>query len=165
MDTLPQDHDPLRYSYRLVPSDWKDADAWQFLGFMMHFHTQQCRCGARHSWTQTLRIFGHRTYIASRGHRYLPFADSTTGMPQNEPLSIVSLPDEPVLICHSCLGGYRKAGEDIIELRSAQDSQNWINALLTDAAREREARRKAQASPSKPAVPAASNDDILNIGV
>ena len=157
MDTI------TSHSYRLPPTDWKDADAWQFLGFVMHFHTQQCQCGARHSWTQTLRLFGHRNYIASRGHRYLPF-DSSTGMPQNEPLSLITLPDEHVVICHSCLGGYRAAGSDVIELRTARDQQNWINALLEDAAREREARRKAQSvQTTKSSVPAASTAELMNL--
>lgn len=150
------------HSHRLPPSDWRDGDAWQFLGFVMHFHTQQCRCGARHSWTQTLRLFGHRTYVASRGKRLVPFPDTTTGMPSNEPLALYSLPDEPVLICHACLGAYRAAGSDVIELRAAEDQNRWLNALLEDAHRERERARKASL-PSKAPEPSASADDLMNL--
>lgn len=157
---------PELSSYRLPPSDWRDGDSWEFLGFIMHFHTQQCRCGARHSWTQTLRLFGHKTYVASRGHRAIPFHGDSTGMPHNEPLALYTLPDEHVVICHKCLGGYQAAGSDVIELRAAADQSRWLDALLTDAAREREARRRQAASaakPDSPAKPAASLNDILSL--
>lgn len=162
--TLPDLAPPT--SYRLPPSDWQRPDEWEFLGFIMHFHTQQCKCGARHSWTQTFRLFGHRYYAASRGHRTTPFTGSTTGMPSNEPLALYTLPDEPILICHSCMDGYRAAGSDIIELRAASDQNRWLNALLEDAAREREARRKAQAptkAPTKEPTKSATTADLMSI--
>lgn len=149
------------HSYRLPPSDWQRPDEWQFLGFIMHFHTQQCRCGARHSWSQTFRLFGHRHYVASRGHRVLPFT-STTGMPANEPLAIYNLPEESIPICHHCMDAYRAAGSDVIELRAASDQNRWLNALLEDAARERETRRKAQTA-SKPEPKGATEADLLAI--
>lgn len=151
------------HSYRLPPASFPDADSWQFLGFVMHFRSQQCKCGARHSWTQTLRLFGHRTFVASKGRRLIPFPETTTGMPHDEPLALYTLPDEHVLICHSCLAAYRAAGSDVIELRAAADEQAWVNALLTDAAREREARRKTQATPASPPKPAATEADLLAI--
>jgi hypothetical protein len=147
-------------SYRLPPQDWRDADAFVFLGFVIHYHESHCACGAVDHWSKPLRIFGHRTLEASRARRFVPFESGW--MPNNEPLAIVSLPAESTCVCHHCVGKYATSADDVIHLRVASDERNWLYALMEDQRKTQRAARAAATSGGS-TKPCATDADILSM--
>ena len=143
-------------THRLPPDDWRDGSSYIFLGFVMHFHTSVCSCGARDSWSETLRVFGHRNYVATNARRYLPYRADT--LPRDEPVAVYDMPEKHTPICHRCINAVARPGEEIIHLRLASDERNWFAALMEDQRRAwRESVSAKRDTPTKPTV----TDDVL----
>lgn len=109
-----------------------------------------------------MRIFGHKSLVASNLLRYVPMLRQTSVMPQNEPMALIDRPMVETTICHHCIGRYNAVGAETIQLRADTDKRNWLHALMEEQRKQYRAAAAAQSAKGPPKI-VASDKELMSL--
>lgn len=118
---------------------------FHFVGYVVHHHTANCRCGSVNHWTTLYRVFA-ATNAKDIAKRLIPCND----LPEGTPVVAFEMPPISVPLCAYCL---KTRPDELVVL--ATDDRAWNQAIreviaqkqqsLGEAARERAKEKRVAA--------------------
>lgn len=152
---LPPEQQKLLAPWLSPPEDWRDASEYEFCGFIMHHHTDECvSCGAVTHWSETFRAYWRKS-----DHRTTRMRPMTYVMPQGAGITVFRVPERKIPICTHCLSATREG----TAIYLVSDQAAWDEARRREDEARANQRRAGTAARNREYAPVDLNsvpDDI-----
>lgn len=142
---LPPEQEKIIAPWRSPPESWADRASYEFAGFIMHMHEDNCLgCGAVIHWSDVFRAYRRKNDPKSA--RMLPM---TYEIPKGAGITVFSIPVRHVPVCCKCV----TSTQDGSAVYLVSDEAAWNEARRREDLHAIQQRRSATAARNKEYTP------------